>query len=304
MILFVGISALLFAASATVTIVWCGSMSASGGMPMPGGWTMSMAWMRMPNQTWPAAAATFLGMWTVMMVAMMLPSLVPVLWRYRQAAGRRPTVLAALGYFAAWTSFGLAIFPLGVAMASLAMRHLALSVYVPVLVAVVVLVAGALQFTPWKAHHLACCTSLSPPSRSPWRDGLRHALHCLYSSAGPTAILLVAGVMDLRVMAAITAAITLERLAPRGPRVARTLGAITLAAGLLLLAPSPSAKTFTQTAPDNAKRLECGAFPPLSYTHRRRRCNQRNPPYVTTGSLASGYENRVLHRKLTPSRHG
>jgi hypothetical protein len=28
-------------------------MSALGEMPMPGGWTMSMAWMRMPGQTWP-----------------------------------------------------------------------------------------------------------------------------------------------------------------------------------------------------------------------------------------------------------
>ena len=46
---FFGVSALLFAASAALTIVWCASMSAMGGMPMPGGWTMSMAWMRMPG---------------------------------------------------------------------------------------------------------------------------------------------------------------------------------------------------------------------------------------------------------------
>src|SRR6185295_7209410 len=80
-----GVSALLFAASAAGTVVWCASMSAMGGMSMPGGWTMSMAWMRMPGQTWPGAAATFVGMWIVMMVAMMLPSLVPMLWRYRWA---------------------------------------------------------------------------------------------------------------------------------------------------------------------------------------------------------------------------
>ena len=49
---FFGVSALLFAASAAATVVWCASMSATGGMPMPGGWTMSMAWMRMPGQTW------------------------------------------------------------------------------------------------------------------------------------------------------------------------------------------------------------------------------------------------------------
>jgi predicted metal-binding membrane protein len=54
-----------------------------------GGWTMSMAWMRMPGQTWPAATASFLGMWVVMMVAMMLPALVPMLQRYaRPSAGQ------------------------------------------------------------------------------------------------------------------------------------------------------------------------------------------------------------------------
>jgi hypothetical protein len=45
---FFRVSALLFAARAAVTIVWCASMSAMGAMPMPGGWTMSMAWIRMP----------------------------------------------------------------------------------------------------------------------------------------------------------------------------------------------------------------------------------------------------------------
>src|SRR6266571_5321185 len=103
---FLGVSALLFAASAAVTIGWCTSMSAMGGMPMPGGWTMSMAWMRMPGQGWPGAAASFLGMWVVMMVAMMLPSLVPMLRRYRQAVGKageaslgRLTSLVGVGYF-------------------------------------------------------------------------------------------------------------------------------------------------------------------------------------------------------------
>ena len=52
----------LFAAGALATVAWSTSMSAMGGMPMPGGWTMSMAWMRMPGQTWPGFAASFLGM--------------------------------------------------------------------------------------------------------------------------------------------------------------------------------------------------------------------------------------------------
>jgi hypothetical protein len=54
---FLAVSALLFAVSAALTTVWCASMSAMREMPMPGGWTMSMAWMRMPGQTWPGAAA-------------------------------------------------------------------------------------------------------------------------------------------------------------------------------------------------------------------------------------------------------
>jgi hypothetical protein len=54
---FFGVSALLFAAGAAVTIVWCASVSAMGEMPMPGGWTMSMAWMPMCGQTWPGAPA-------------------------------------------------------------------------------------------------------------------------------------------------------------------------------------------------------------------------------------------------------
>src|SRR5205823_3469377 len=133
---FLAVSALLFAASAAVTVVWCASMSAMGGMPMPGGWTMSMAWMRMPGQTWPGAAASFLGMWTMMMVAMMLPSLVPMLWRYRQAVGRTGdgnmdlgwlTALVGAGYFFIWTAFGMAAFPVGAALAAIEMQQPALA---------------------------------------------------------------------------------------------------------------------------------------------------------------------------------
>ncbi|HEX6964160.1 MAG TPA: hypothetical protein VF166_00090, partial [Gemmatimonadaceae bacterium] len=66
---FFTVSALIFAASATLTIVWCAQMSAMGKMPMTDGWSMSMPWTRMPGQSWPGAAASFLGMWVAMMVA-------------------------------------------------------------------------------------------------------------------------------------------------------------------------------------------------------------------------------------------
>jgi predicted metal-binding membrane protein len=247
---FFGVSALLFAASAAVTVVWCASMSAMGEMPMPGGWTMSMVWMRMPGQTWPGAVASFLGMWVVMMVAMMLPSLVPTLWRFRQAVGRtgetrlgRLTALVGVGYFFIWAMFGVAAFLLGIALAALEMHQPALARTVPIAVGVVVLIAGSLQLTAWKARHLACCRevpgcgfTLRADAGTAWRHGLRLGLHCSQCCAGLIAILLVIGVMDLRAMAVVAAAITVERLVAAGERVARAIGAVVVAAGLSLVA--------------------------------------------------------------------
>jgi predicted metal-binding membrane protein len=224
-------------------------MSEMGGMPMPGGWTMSMAWMRMPGQTWPGAAASFLGMWILMMVAMMLPSLVPMLLRYRVAAGTGPetrlgwlTALVGLGYFFVWTVIGIAVYPLGVSLAAVEMQQPTLARAVPIAVGVVVVIAGALQFTLWKARHLACCRELPERGRAlradagtAWRHGLRLGLHCGHCSIGLMAILLVIGVMDLRVMAAVATVIFVERLAPASERVTRAIGAVAVGAGLLLL---------------------------------------------------------------------
>ena len=246
---FFGVAALLFTASAALTTRWCTSMSAMSEMPMPGGWSMSMVWMRMPGQTWPGAAASFLGMWVVMMTAMMLPALVTMLRRYRLAvAGSGAarlgplTALVGLGYFAVWAVLGVVAFPLGVALAAIEMEQPMLARAVPIVAGVVVLIAGVLQLTAWKAHHLACCReapghgrSLPADAATAWWHGLRLGLHCSYCSAGLTAILLVIGVMDLRAMAVVTAAITAERLAPAGERVARAIGVVVNAAGLLLI---------------------------------------------------------------------
>src|SRR5262245_32779857 len=146
---FLGVAALLFVTGAAATIVWCTSMSATDGMPMPGGWTMSMAWMRMPEQTWPAAAASFLAMWILMMVAMMMPSLVPMLSRYREAVAATSethlgwlTALAGVGYFFVWTVFGMAAYPLGVALAAIEMQQPAVARAVPIAAGVIVVIAG------------------------------------------------------------------------------------------------------------------------------------------------------------------
>jgi len=247
---FLGASALLFSASVAVTIASCTSMSAMGAMPMPGGWTMSMAWMRMPGQTWPGAAASFLGTWTAMMVAMMLPALLPTLRRYRSAVASTTearlgwlTAQVGAGYFAVWTAVGVAAYAVGAAFAELAMRQPDVSRAVPAAIGTVVLIAGTLQFTAWKAHQLACCReapgsghTLPWDAGTAWRHGGRLGIHCGQCCAGLMATLLALGVMDLRAMAVVTAAITLERIAPAGERVAQATGAVAVAAGLLLIA--------------------------------------------------------------------
>jgi predicted metal-binding membrane protein len=168
-------------------------------------------------------------MWTVMMAAMMLPSLVPILRRCRRA------VVVGLGYFFVWTLIGAVVFPLGVALAAIALPQPRIAV------GLAVLIAASLQFTEWKARRLAWCrethaSTLTADARAAWRHGLCLGIHCAESCAGLMAILLVVGVMDLRAMATVTAAITVERFAPNGVRIARAIGAIGVGAGLFMIA--------------------------------------------------------------------
>lgn len=245
---FLSVTAVLFAACALATGTWCSSMSAMGSMPMPGGWAMSMTWMLTPGQSWPGAAASFLGMWVTMMVAMMLPSLVPTLWRYRESFGRtsgiQPDLLTALvgvGYFAVWALFGIVAYLLGCLLAGAEMKLPTLARAIPLTVGIVVMAAGLLQLTSWKARQLArcrdvplCACKTPTDARSALKCGLRLGVHCSYCCAGLSAALLVIDVMDLRAMALVTTAITLERVLPRGARAARVVGVAMVGAGIFL----------------------------------------------------------------------
>ena len=207
-------------------------------------------WMRMPGQTWMDAGASFLGMWIVMMAAMMLPSLVPMLWRYRQMIGEssearvaRLTALVGVAYFLVWAVLGTIVFPVGVALAELRMRQPSLAHIAPAGIGAALLLAGLVQLTNWKAQHLAFCRAasgdgctLAADAGTAWRHGLQLGTRCSLSCAGLTAVGLVLGVMDVRVMAVVATAITAERLAPGGARVARAVGIIVVAAGLVQIA--------------------------------------------------------------------
>jgi len=240
-------SALLFIASAGATTWWCGSMA--GGMAMPGGWTMSMAWMRMPTQTWLGATASFMGMWLVMMVAMMLPSLTGMLMSYRRALRhqgtaqlRGATVLAGAAYFLVWMLVGTAVYPVGIALAAAEMQSEGLSRLVPLATGAVLLIAGCVQLSGWKARQLALCrdspqcvAAQSADARSGWAHGLHLGVHCGLCCSGYMMILLVTGVMNLGMMALVATAITIERLVPYPQRIARTAGLVVIAAGAIAI---------------------------------------------------------------------
>jgi len=183
-----------------------------------------------------------------MMVAMMLPVLLPMFSRYRHAVATTDrmrlgglTAIVSLGYFGIWTLGGVVVFAVGDALAAIAMNEPSFSRVVPMAVGVVIVIAGALQLTRWKARRLACCHdapgegALSADARTAWRHGLRIGLRCVACCANLMAILLVVGVMDLRAMAVVTAAISAERLATESARVARIIGVGGLVAGAVAL---------------------------------------------------------------------
>src|ERR1700688_2923532 len=104
------IASVIFLCAVGATIYFTESMS--GGMPMPGNWTMSMMWMPMGGRL--GSAVTFTVMWLAMMIAMILPSTMPMLLLYRRASafrGENRIGLAVFalgtGYFFVWTLFGI-----------------------------------------------------------------------------------------------------------------------------------------------------------------------------------------------------
>ena len=222
----VGVSVIVFVASAAMTIAASVSMAAMGEMRMPGGWTMSHMWMGMPGQSWSGATASFVAMWSVMMVAMMMPSLTPSLLSYRDSLGRRIgsaragllTAIVAFAYFAVWACLGAVVFSLGAALVDLAMQDPSAARAVPFVTGLAVTVAGLIQLVEWKAQYEASCretSSVSSPARvnltTAWNHGLYLGVHCVRSCAGITLIALCLGVMDVAVMAVVVVTLTAER---------------------------------------------------------------------------------------------
>jgi len=219
------------------------------GMHLHHGAAASMGGSAIGAGTLSGAAASFLGMWVVMTVVMMLPSIAPTLWRYRVSlagAGvtraHALTALAGTAYLTVWTGAGVLVFLLGLAISAAQSHWPGVVRVAPIAAGAVVLVAGSIQLTAWKARRLARCREV-PPARvarttvaSAWTHGLRLGRDCGLSCAGAMASVLALGLMDMRAMAIATVAITAERLAPAGERVARAIGLGAIVAGAVLVA--------------------------------------------------------------------
>lgn len=187
-------------------------------------------------------------MTVAMMVAMMLPSIALATWHYhrrlramhvRLAAQR--TTLLILGYAGVWTVIAAALLAVSVDLSPIGIAPPTAPPLPPWAAGAVILCAGLIQRSRWKATRLLRCREACVPTQLHSRnvlmaltDGSRLGVACGLSCAAPMAILFVTGLMDARMMAVITAAITAERLAPCGARIARVTGALALVAGLVL----------------------------------------------------------------------
>jgi predicted metal-binding membrane protein len=183
----------------------------------------------------------FVGAWTVMMTAMMLPSAAPLILLYRRTASAQATAVLAAGYLAVWSVVGFAAYAVavrvhGAAEAIHGMGGHDMAARSERAVAAVLVAAGIYQLTPLKAACLRRCRSPADFLVQHWRHhafaiGGEHGLWCLGCCWALMVVLVVAGVMGLAWVLALTAVIAVEKLAPAGDHLARLTGA-----GLVALA--------------------------------------------------------------------
>jgi predicted metal-binding membrane protein len=231
--------AAIFIGASAATVWLCDTPACCSTIPMPGGWSLSTLWTPASGQSWLAAGGSFVGMWIVMMMAMMLPSLSPILMNCRRRGGETVhATLVAGGYFFIWTIVGVVLFPAGAMLAHLALRSESISRAMPVASGVALLLTGLNQFAPWKSRQLDCCRAQPPSeldSARALRFGLHLGAHCVGCCLGFMLMLMVLGVMNLTAMLLVTIGITLERLVAHPIRIARGTGAAIAIAGLVMI---------------------------------------------------------------------
>jgi predicted metal-binding membrane protein len=179
-----------------------------------------------------------------MVAAMMLPSAVPMLRVFQAASATQPRsgrALAAFvaGYLAIWTAFG------ALALAFDEAVHAGMGPTPAwVLTTGALALAGVFQFTPLKDACLAVCRHpgawlLRRYRRGPGRAlalGWDHGRFCIGCCWALMLVMVVAGVADLRWMAALAGLMAYEKIGRHGERVAGLAGAALMASALALVA--------------------------------------------------------------------
>jgi|SRR5882757_116437 len=202
-------------------------------------------------------AVVFLGMWTTMTVAMMFPTVAPIVLLHRMVVRRRgegaaPTVGFVAGYLLIWAVSG--VLPLAVLVG---FRHLAQdSTWVVRAGGVVLVLAGTYQFTRWKETCARACRSpltflathnFGSGPLGVLRTGLSHGLYCLGCCWALMAVLLVVGLMNLTWMAGIAVIFLAEKHWRRGALLATVVGVALVCLGLAVLAHPPLLAAVAQT---------------------------------------------------------
>jgi predicted metal-binding membrane protein len=195
------------------------------------------------------ALLPFLGLWVVMMAAMMLPSVAPVavLWTRlitgaSAGLGRLVRMSAFLtGYLLAWAAVGAVAFA---ALAGAGRLLTASPTAAKWLGAGIFVVAGIYQLTPWKDWCLRRCRSpigalmyyIGFRGRSrDVRVGLHHGATCAGCCWGLMIVLIAVGVMNVAVMAALAVVIFAEKLWRYGKPFGQAVGVLLVAIGALAI---------------------------------------------------------------------
>lgn len=190
-------------------------------------------------------------MWSVMMVAMMLPSAAPVLLlfssvqrkRREQGQAATSTSLFTAGYLVIWVAWSGLAAALQGTLQWLFLLSPQLETTSWVLGAGVLLLAGGYQLTPLKNACLVQCQSPLGFFLTRWREGrwgalgmgLRHGAYCLGCCWALMGLLFVGGVMNLLWVAALAGFILFEKAVARGAWFSRVAGLALAAWGLFVL---------------------------------------------------------------------
>jgi len=199
----------------------------------------------------PALLLVFVAGWMVMVVAMMLPTSLPLVATFQALTRRRAdrVLLVGLllaGYLAVWTLFGLVVHLGDLRLHEAAHRSPWLAEHAWLIGAATLLAAGAYQFTPLKYHCLEKCRSPLSFVVEHWRGrrerlhalwlGVHHGLFCLGCCWSLMLLMFAVGVGSLGWMLVLGSVMAAEKNLPWGRRLSAPVGLALLGWGAAVVA--------------------------------------------------------------------